>query len=521
MNNQNNSNEKSRRPVVLAILDGLGVAPPSKGNAVTSAQTPNLDKYWPMYPHTYLQAAGTNVGLPHGVDGNSEVGHINIGAGKVVYQDLPRIDNAISNGSFMENAAICKAIDLAIEKNTNLHIMGLVGTGGVHASVDHLLNLIKLLESKSFPQNRAFYHLFADGRDSAPKSAADILSTIETEIIKRRVGRIASLVGRYYAMDRDSRWDRIKTAYELITAAKGEAAPNVQAAVKKSYDKKVYDEMMGAYVIPDENGNFHKVEPGDCIIFFNYRSDRAIELTRTFVDPKFDDFPKNYIHDVFFVAMTEYEKGLNENIAFPPEDITNPIGRIISDKGMKQLRIAESEKFPHVTYFFNGGREEVYENEDRIEVPSPKDVATYDLKPEMSSIELTDVLVEKINSQKYDFIVVNYASVDMVAHTGVLDASIKAVEIVDQQIGRVADAVMNVGGALIITADHGNAEELFDIRTGEVDTKHSINPVPLLIIAKDLSPRELTVGMLADVAPTILALMGIEQPHEMTGRNLI
>ena len=516
------SKDSNNRPVVMVIFDGLGVAPPSKGNAVTLANTPNLDKYWPSYPHTYLQAAGTNVGLPHGTDGNSEVGHINIGAGKVVYQDLPRIDNAIANGQFYTNPKILKAIQVVKENNSVLHIMGLIGSGEVHSSLSHLLSLIKLVADNGLRPNQLLIHAFTDGRDSPPKSALDLLDQVEAELSRRRVGRIASVIGRYYAMDRDERWDRIEKAYNLLV--KGEAPKKVKNwrdAISDNYSKQNYDEVLEPCVVVDSEGKSHSINGQDAIIFFNFRADRAVELTKAFEADDFDGFERERINGLYLVGMTDYEQGYPRNAAFPPEEITNPLGKIISMSNMSQLRISESEKFPHVTYFFDGGKEEIYPGEDRIEVPSPKDVATYDQKPEMSSYLVTDLLVSKIRDENYAFILANYASADMVAHTGVLDASIKAIEILDECIGRIVDITLEKGGTVIISADHGNAEELIDLQTGEVDTKHSVNPVPLMIVNNKLGPQELSVGILADIAPTILGLLGIEKPVEMTGRDLL
>lgn len=519
--NKQANNDPVYRPVVLVVVDGLGVAPPSKGNAVTLAKTPNLDKLWPTYPHTYLQAAGTNVGLPHGTDGNSEVGHINIGAGKVVFQDLPRIDNAIASKTFFENPKLLRALEIVKQNNSVLHLMGLVGSGEVHSSISHLFSLLKLAADYGLKGDQVLVHVFTDGRDSPPQSAIDLLDQLESELVRRKVGRIASIVGRYYAMDRDERWDRVEKAYQLITEGKGEETKSWLETLKTRYAKDIYDEVMEPMVVLGPRGEKHQMNGKDACIFFNFRPDRAIQLTRAFEENDFTSFQRQKVSGLYFVGMTEYEKGFPRNIAFPPEVITNPLGKIISDNRLPQLRIAESEKFPHVTYFINGGNEGIFPGEDRIEVPSPKDVATYDQKPEMSGYLVTDLLVNKIRTGNYALIVVNYANADMVAHTGVLAASIKAVEIIDECIGRIVEATLEKDGTVILTADHGNAEELIDLRTGEVDTKHSINPVPLMIINKNLEPRELSVGILADVAPTILSLFGIEKPVEMNGRNLL
>jgi 2,3-bisphosphoglycerate-independent phosphoglycerate mutase len=520
LNLQAKSANTKPQQVVLVVVDGLGVAPPGKGNAVTSANTPNLDKIWPSYPHTYLQAAGTNVGLPHGVDGNSEVGHINIGAGKVVFQDLPRIDNAIKTGQFFENQKLLKAIETAKTNKSKLHIMGLLSSGEVHSSISHLFSLLKMAAEKGMQGDDVYVHVIADGRDSPPQSAMDLMDQLDSELVRRKVGRVVSIVGRYYAMDRDERWDRTEIAYKLITEGVGKEVATWQDAIKDNYAQKKYDEVMESYTILGTDGVKHTMKDGDAVIFFNFRPDRALQITRAFEDPEFKGFQRNLLN-IYFVGFTDYEQGFPKNIAFPPEEITNPLGRIISDMKLKQLRIAESEKFPHVTYFLNGGREEIYPGEDRIEVPSPQDVATYDQKPEMSSYLVTDLLVTKIKTNEYNFIAANFANADMVAHTGNLQASIKAVEVIDECIGRIVEAANLVNATVIITADHGNAEELIDLRTGAVDTKHSINPVPLMIVQNGLTSMELSVGTLADIAPTVLGILNIEKPIDMTGRNLL
>jgi len=516
------NNDKGRvKPVVLAVLDGLGVAPPSQGNAVTLANTPTLDMLWPRYPHTYLQAAGTNVGLPHGTDGNSEVGHISMGAGKVVFQDLPRIDNAISTGTFFDNPMLMKAVEQVKQNNSTLHLLGLIGSGEVHSSLNHFYSLIKLLANNKLRSEQVLVHVFADGRDSPPKSALDFLEQVDSELERRKVGRIASVVGRYFAMDRDERWDRTEKAYKLIAQGIGKKVKSWSEAIAENYAQQKFDEVLEAYVIPDSTGKTHEIKPEDAVIFFNFRPDRAIQITKAFMDEGFMGFERKLLRGLYFVGMTDYEKDFPKNVAFPPEEITNPLGKIIADSNLKQLRIAESEKFPHVTYFLNGGRDEIYPGEDRIEVPSPKEVATYDQKPEMSAHLVTDLLANKIATGNYSFIVVNFANADMVAHTGNLPATIKAMEILDECLKRLTEAVLEQDGTLIVTADHGNAEEMLDLRTGEIDTKHSINPVPLILINKGFQPTEIPVGILADIAPTILHILGIKKPVEMNGRSLV
>jgi 2,3-bisphosphoglycerate-independent phosphoglycerate mutase len=500
-------------------MDGVGVAPQSPANAVTLATTQNLDSLWPKYPHTYLYASGINVGLPHGVDGNSEVGHMNIGAGKIIFQELPRIDNSINNGSFFKNDHLLKAFARADEHK--IHIIGLVGAGQVHASFGHLLALIDMARKLKVEKNKLMIHLFTDGRDSPPRGAYKIIENLEIELKRDDIGQIATIVGRYYAMDRDERWDRTKLAYDLITEGKGKYVENWRDALKESYKNNVSDEYITPYVIGQKQEFISKVEPGDAVIYFNFRPDRAVQLTRAFEDPAFPGWDRPMINDIYFVGMSNYEKGFPYRVAFPPENIINPLGKVLSDNGLRQLRLAESEKFPHVTYFMNGRNQKQYPGEDWVEVPSPRDVATYDQKPEMSTYVITDVLIEKIQSDFYDFIVANFANADMVGHTGVINATVTAMQVIDECIGKICEAVLAKNGAIIISADHGNAEELINQQTGQVDTKHSTNPVPLVIIKKDLEPRELSFGILADIAPTIISLLGLPKPPEMTGRNLL
>ncbi len=500
-------------------MDGVGVAPQGSANAVTLANTPNLDALWPRYPHTYLYASGINVGLPHGVDGNSEVGHMNIGAGKIIFQELPRIDNSINNGSFYKNKHLLDAFTRAEEHK--VHLIGLVGAGQVHASFGHLLALIEMARKLKVEKHKLMIHLFTDGRDSPPRGAFKIIENLEIELRRDEIGHIASIIGRYYAMDRDERWDRTRLAYELITEGKGAPVDNWRDALKQSYKKDVSDEYITPYLIGQNQEIVSKVESGDAVIFFNFRPDRAVQLTRAFEDPSFPGWERPVINDLYFVGMSNYEKGFPYRVAFPPENIINPLGKVLSDNGLRQLRLAESEKFPHVTYFMNGRNQKQYPGEDWVEVPSPRDVATYDQKPEMSTYQITDFLIEKIRSDMYDFVVTNFANADMVGHTGVIDSTIKAMQVIDECIGRITQEVLNKGGAVVISADHGNAEELVNQQTGQVDTKHSTNPVPLVIVKKDLEPREVSFGILADIAPTLIYLLGLPKPPEMTGRNLL
>lgn len=509
------------KPVVLISIDGVGVAPPGPGNAVTLAKTPNLDRFWPQYPHAYLQAAGIYVGLPEGVDGNSEVGHLNLGAGKVIYQSLPRIDNAIKNDTFGQNPVLVGAIEHVKKHKSDLHFIGLVGEGKVHSSVEHLYSLIKVAQEHKCSPDKVFVHAFTDGRDSAPKSAIAALEDLEARLHSQNMGRIASLIGRYYAMDRDRRWEKTKKAYDLLTKGSVIKAASFAKAINDFYAKDVTDEFMEGVSLVERDEQPAVIKENDAVVFFNFRPDRATQLSMAFEDDNFVGFAREKLKNLYFCGLCEYEKGFPKLVAFPTEPIENPIGRVISEHKLSQLRIAESEKFPHVTYFFNGGTKTQYPGEDWTEVPSPKDVATYDQKPEMSSLWVTDILVEKIDKGNYDFILVNFANADMVGHTGVIDATVKAVEVIDECIGRIVDMTLKKGGAVLITADHGNAEEMIDITTGKPDTKHSTNPVPLLVISKDQPKRELPIGTLADVAPTVLGLMGIEKPVDMNGRNLL
>lgn len=514
----NNSNRP--KPLVVVILDGLGVAPPSPGNAVSLSKTPNLDMLWPKYPHGYLHASGLHVGLPNGVDGNSEVGHMNLGAGKVIFQELPRIDASVENGTFADNQELIKAFE--VSKTGNVHIMGLVGNGQVHSSYGHLVALLEMAQKHKINGDNVYIHVFTDGRDSPPQGAAKILERLQVEMERTRVGKIATLIGRYNAMDRDERWERTKKAYDLMVSATGQKVNDWQEALNDSYSKNVNDEYLEAYVITDKKGNpLATIKEGDAVIFFNYRADRAVQITRAFEDENFPGWEREIIKNLYFVGLTNYEKGFPKIQAFPPDKINAPFGKVVSDNGLRQLRISESEKYPHVTYFYNGGNQVQYPGEDHIEVPSPRDIATYDQKPEMSAIPLTELVIQKINEGNYDVIIINYANPDMVAHTGVIDATVKAMEITDYCVGRLVDVVLEKNGVLLITADHGNAEEMIDPQTGNVDTKHSTNPVPIMIIKNDFDTRELPFGILADVTPTCLALLGIPKPIEMTGRDLM
>lgn len=510
------------RPVVLISLDGVGVAAPGPGNAVTSANTPNLDKLWPLYPHTYLEAAGVNVGLPQGVDGNSEVGHMTMGAGKIIFQDLPRIDNSIANGSFFENPSLLGAFTHAKSNKSKVHLISLIGQGKVHSSLDHVMALIKMASLAGIDPDNFFIHAITDGRDSPPKLAKNYIEKLTDECLRYRVGRVASIVGRYYAMDRDLRWERVEMAYKMLTAGQANLVTDVNKIIETTYSQGKSDEFIEpTCILLNAKDTPVTIQNNDAVIFANFRPDRAIELSRAFVDQEFTGFERTALQNLYFVGMAEYDKDFPPNVAFPAEDIENHLGKVISDNQLRQLRVAESEKFAHVTYFFSGGKQGVLPGEVQIEVPSPKDVATFDQKPEMSQRWVTDILIQKLDTNEFDFALVNFAGPDMVGHTGVIEATIESIQVVDECLGRIVEKVLSLAGAVIITADHGNAEEMLDLQTGEPDTKHSVNPVPVIIIQKDLQARELLVGNLADVAPTVLGLMGLEKPAEMTGRNLL
>ena len=536
------------RPVVLIILDGWGLAPPGRGNAITQANTPQITKLTSAYPHTSLLASGEAVGLPHNEDGNTETGHLNLGAGYIVYQDLPRINMSIADGSFFQNNALIAAVEHAKKYNSNLHLLGLIGSGGVHSNLEHLFALLNLCQQHNFCN--VFLDLFTDGRDSPPTSAPLYLQQVENELKHLAIGKISSISGRYYAMDRDNRWERTEKIYNALTLGDGEVAASAQEAIASSYKRNENDEFIRPTLIQDENGRKNLIKENDSIIFFNYRVDRPRQLTKAFVLPDlesaaehlgFDPYAIKYfkkhilqpvekitvfqrnpqIKNVFFVTMTEYETGLPAIPAYPPEKIKFPLGKIISEASKRQLHMSESEKERFVTYYFNGLRDDPFIGEDDVIIPSPK-IATYDIKPEMSACELTDDLLMRIESRMYDFIVINFANPDMVAHTGVLPASIKACEVADECVGKITKTVLAQNGACIITSDHGNAEELLNPETGEVDTEHSTYPVPFIAISNRFQGRAtLPTGILADVAPTILALMNLDKPGNMSGRNLL
>lgn len=501
-----------KKPLILMILDGFGIAP-ENGNAIKAANKPNLDKLFSSNPITQIGASGMDVGLPDGQMGNSEVGHTNIGAGRIVYQELTRITKTINEDKLKDNEAITGAIDKALKNGTALHLMGLLSDGGVHSHNTHLYGILELAKKKGL--DKVYIHAFLDGRDVPPSSAADFVADCAAKAEEIGVGKIATVMGRYYAMDRDNRWDRVEKAYAAMVYGEGVEAECAVCAVKNSYKEDVTDE----FVVPAVIKGGAAIKPNDSVIFFNFRPDRAREITRTLVDPDFDGFErKNGFFPVNFVCMTQYDATMpNVDVAFKPQTLKNTIGEYISSKGMSQLRIAETEKYAHVTFFFNGGVEKQYEGEDRILVKSPA-VATYDLQPEMSAYEVTDKLVPAIKSGKYDMIILNFANCDMVGHTGIFDAAVKAVEAVDDCVGKVVGAVLEMGGTALITADHGNADRMVD-DDGEPFTAHTTNPVPFCVIGYDCELRD--GGRLADIAPTMLQIMGIPQPEEMDGKSLI
>lgn len=504
-----------KKPVILMILDGFGVGleAEKRGDAIKAAKKPNIDKLFAENPVTKIGASGLDVGLPDGQMGNSEVGHTNIGAGRIVYQELTRITKSIEDGEFFENEALLKAVDNAAQEGKALHIMGLLSNGGVHSHNTHMYAIVELAKKKGV--KNVYVHAFLDGRDVPPTSGKDFVEECANKLKEIGLGKIATVMGRYYAMDRDNRWDRVEKAYSAMVYGEGNKACCPVKAVEESYANDVTDE----FVVPTVCEENATVKPGDSIVFFNFRPDRAREITRTFVDPEFKGFErKNGFFPLTYVCMTQYDASMpNVEVAFKPQSLKNTIGEYISNKGMTQLRIAETEKYAHVTFFFNGGVEQPYEGEDRILVKSPA-VATYDLQPEMSAYEVTDKLVAAIKTGKYDMIILNYANCDMVGHTGVFEAAVKAVEAVDECVGKVVTAIREMGGVALITADHGNADKMIDT-DGSPFTAHTTNLVPFCVVGYPCELRE--GGRLADIAPTMLKIMGLPQPAEMTGESII
>ncbi len=507
-----------KKPLVLIILDGFGYSPKDQYNAINAANAPTWQSVWKNAPTTTIGTSGLAVGLPDGQMGNSEVGHMTLGAGRVVYQNYTRINKAISDGDFFENPAYREAIDKAVQQNKAVHILGLLSPGGVHSHEDQIIAMIEMAAQRG--ADKIYLHAFLDGRDCPPRSAEPSLKKAEQTFSKIGKGRIASVCGRFYAMDRDNRWDRVQAAYDLLTEAKAEfTATTAVEALNAAYERGENDEFVKPTVIVDGD-EAARIEDDDSVIFMNFRPDRARQLTNCYVDPAFDGFERGKIAALAdFVMTTEYAADIKASCAFPPENIVNSLGEVLQNTHKNQLRIAETEKYAHVTFFFSGGQEALFEGEDRILVPSPK-VETYDLKPEMSAYEVTDKLIEAIESDKYDAIICNYANCDQVGHTGVYDAAVKAVEVVDECLKKVFSTLEKVGGEALVTADHGNVEEMFDETSGQPHTQHTTLPVPLAYVG-DRSLSLIEGGSLADIAPTMLYLLNVDQPEQMTGKNLV
>ncbi len=506
-----------KKPLLLCIMDGFGINPEKKGNAVDMANTPNLDKLFKNYPNTQLQASGMAVGLPDGQMGNSEVGHTNIGAGRIVYQELTRITKSIADGDFFENEALLAAIENCKKNDSSFHIMGLLSDGGVHSHNTHIYGIVEL--AKRAGLEKVYVHCFLDGRDVPPSSGKDFVAELAQKLEEIGTGKIATVMGRYYAMDRDNRWDRVEKAYNAMVKGEGVSVPCGVCAVADSYAADVTDEFVIPAVVTENGEAVGKISENDSVVFANFRPDRAREITRTIVDPEFCGFEREFFK-TYFVCMTQYDKTMpNVDVAFKPQVLTNTLGEYLSIKGKKQLRIAETEKYAHVTFFFNGGVEKVSEGEDRALINSPK-VATYDLQPEMSAYEVTDKLMEELDNKDLDVIILNYANCDMVGHTGIIDCAVKAVETVDSCVGRVAEKILSMGGAMLITADHGNADQMVDHETKGPFTAHTTFPVPFIVVGcGDVKLRD--DGVLADIAPTMLKILELEQPSEMTGKSII
>lgn len=539
---------RGARPVVLLVLDGWGIGPDNPGNAIKRAKTPNLSRYWLSYPHTQLEASGQAVGLPQGEQGNTETGHLNIGAGHIVYQDLPRINMAIADGSFNITQAFLNAVTHVKNFNSTMHLLGLIGSGGVHSNIEHLYALLNFCKQQGVP--KVYIHGFTDGRDSPPTSGINYVQQIMDHCKSIGVGEIATLTGRYFAMDRDKRWERIEKAYNALTLGDGrQCILDPVQALQAQYDQGITDEFVEPICVCNENGSHRTIQDNDAAIFFNYRIDRPRELTRAFVMPDFeegvkhlafDPYTEKYektniqhetvtptfqrqkvINNFYFVTMTNYEDGLPVDIAFPPQNIKSPLGKVFADNSLRQLRITETEKERFVTYYMNGQREDIFPGEQRIIIPS-KGVKSYDNAPEMSAYEIADEMIKRLKTNTVDVVIANICNGDMVGHTGNLDAAIRACEVVDDVVGKIVSQVVLLGGVVFITADHGNVEEMINTKSGEIDTEHSKYPVPFMIIGNQFTkPTMLPTGILADVAPTILKIMGIDKPSSMTGRALI
>ena len=516
------------KKVALIILDGWGIRKEMTGNAVLKASTPNIDTLKKFYPNTIIQASGIAVGLPWNKMGNSEVGHLTLGAGKIIYQNLPKVSMSIRDKSFFENKVLLKTIKHALDNNSNIHLMGMLSNGGVHSHIDHIYALLEFLKKNNIDSNKVFIHIFTDGRDTNPKAGVKFVSDLIKNIKEEKwPGKIASIIGRYYAMDRNKNWERTKHAYYCMVNGVGIKNNNPIEALKEYYLKNITDEFIKPTLITDENGNFTSIKKGDSVVFFNIRQDRARQLSEAFVLDEFKGFDRgDKLDDLCFTTMTEYEKNLPVNVVFPTQNVDLPLGKVISNAGMKQLRIAETEKYAHVTYFFNGGVEKPFKGESRVLVPSLT-IARFDDAPKMSAEAITKEIVKGIESNKFSFILANYANSDMLGHTGNYKAAIKGIEFVDDCIGKLYKAAMENDFSLVITADHGNAEEMINLRTGEKLTEHTANPVPFIVISKKLTRKKgietdkKISGMLSDVAPTILEILGVEKPKEMTGISLL
>ncbi len=509
----------SKKPTVLMILDGYGLNDKTEANAVAEANTPVMDGLMKEYPFVKGYASGLSVGLPDGQMGNSEVGHLNMGAGRIVYQDLTKITKMIQDGDFFENAELLKACKNAKDNDSALHLYGLLSDGGVHSHITHLYGLLELAKKQGI--EKVYVHCFLDGRDTPPASGKGYVEELEEKMKEIGVGKVATVMGRYYVMDRDNRWDRVELAYKAMVKGEGVAADSAVEAVANSYADEKTDEFVLPAVVMEDGAPVATIKDGDSIIFFNFRPDRAREITRTFCAEEFDGFDRGERVKTTYVCFTEYDVTIpNKSIAFPKTEITNTFGEFLAAKGLKQARIAETEKYAHVTFFFNGGVEEPNEGEERILVKSPK-VATYDLQPEMSAFTVCDKLCEAIRSEKYDVIIINFANPDMVGHTGVEAAAIKAVEAVDACVGKAVEAIKEVDGQMFICADHGNAEQLLDYETKAPFTAHTTNPVPFILVNADPKYKLREDGVLADIAPTLIELMGLEKPQEMTGTSLL
>ncbi|MGS2779505.1 2,3-bisphosphoglycerate-independent phosphoglycerate mutase [Robertmurraya sp. GLU-23] len=508
----------SKSPVALIILDGFALRGERMGNAVAQSKKPNFDRFWNSYPHAQLTASGEAVGLPEGQMGNSEVGHLNIGAGRIVYQSLTRVNVSIREGEFERNETFLNAINHVKEKGTNLHLFGLLSDGGVHSHIQHLFALLKLAAQEGV--NNVYVHAFLDGRDVAPQSAADFIKQAEEKMKEYGVGQFATISGRYYSMDRDKRWERVEKSYRAMVYGEGPAYSNAMDVVEDSYNNGIFDEFVLPSVLKKENGEpVATISDNDAVIFYNFRPDRAIQISNTFTNKDFRSFDRGDQHPqhLNFVCLTHFSETVDGYVAFEPTNLDNTLGEVLSQNNLSQLRIAETEKYPHVTFFMSGGREAEFPGEKRILINSPK-VATYDLQPEMSAYEVTDALVKEIEEDNFDAIILNFANPDMVGHSGMLEPTIKAIETVDECLGRIVDLIIKKGGTAIITADHGNADEVVTLE-GNPMTAHTTNPVPVIVTKEGIELRE--DGILGDLAPTMLELLNVAQPAEMTGKTLL